>query len=167
MCVISVKKITTTKTSHRNKKELWNNGISLRLDRRRDDWLHAVVFIPSIYFFYIHRLKRHKMIHKLCPLGIDKHLTSWKSVSTGCWMAILIIMELYAKKKFYIYIFRTNTCEIIYFQILSSKLFMNIKKISIFIFDWFSGKLFVIRFTISFNVQTSRWGSLVSACEIL
>lgn len=126
---------------------------------RRDDWLHAVVFIPSIYFFS--PLKRHKIIHRLCLVMIDKHETSWKSVYTGCWWRLLTFFQ--KKKKNSIDLEQTEVKPMNFMFYFPNWLWIN--KISLFIFDWISAKLFDICFTTSLNMHLSRCVSYIGSSE--
>lgn len=126
---------------------------------RRDDWLHAVVFIPSIYFFS--PLKRHKIIHRLCLVMIDKHETSWKSVYTGCWWRLLTFFQ--KNKKNSIDLEQTEVKPMNFMFYFPNWLWIN--KISLFIFDWISAKLFDICFTTSLNMHLSRCVSYIGSSE--
>lgn len=77
---------------------------------------------------------------------------------------LMTSIDILPKKKEF-YRFRTNTSETNEFYVLFSKLVLDKKKISLFIFDWVSAKLFDICFTTSLNMHLSRCVSYIGASE--
>lgn len=122
--------------------------------------IDCMLLFSSRRSIFFSPLKRHKIIHRLCLVMIDKHQTSWKSVYTGCWWRVLTFFQ---KKKNSIDLEQTQVKPMNFMFYFPNWLW--IKKISLFIFDWVSAKLFDICFTTSLNMHLSRCVSYIGASE--